>query len=1133
MSSSPTHPTQVNTGLTQQQAHAAYTIDKNMLVSAGAGSGKTHVLVERYIEILKRDIELGLQNIIAVTFTRKAAAEMKSRLKLKFKKLAEQEFESGNGENSSRWTKFLGEIDNARIGTIHSLCESILKSFAADARLDPQFEILDEVQRADLVTNSIDQAFQEASLNNLPEAQLMVDLNFEELRILLVKANMSGAEFRQALEKMQHQNKSGLLQHINSWRHYIQCQIMNEVISHLDWTRSSLDLSQISVNGNLEDQRLNYVTTIEKIHQGLQSDDLHLNHKKSAEIWGLFKLFNDVNLRIGEKTDDAKAVKECLKTMRELVKLRIGELPDEITEELMPALESINWFIRLFVKANSIYENKKSQLVKLDYDDLIGKTLNLLQTKDSPAKEYFAACTRAILVDEFQDTNKVQSKLVGLLAGESTRMFVIGDEKQSIYKFQGSDVSTFNEWKSFYSDPNKNEHELTRLSMSFRSHPNLVGFVNFIFARLLVNEEDKDSASYHARFDALEPFRQPASEQEKPNVNLIIVDTNFDNLDSPFPDKKYLEATAVARWIQDKINSQAPLLNPQGEIIRTLRYGDFAVLLSRNSDFTAIEWALSRFGIPFSTYAGRGFFNRQEIFDFENLLRFLGNQKDNHSLLGVLRSPIFGISDDIIHEIAQKSNREGTLFDAIRKACQDEPGKYERLPKAVHLLKRMIQDARHHSVGELLADILRQTSYDLVLLASSDKSSGLQKSRNLWKLVAMAKENEDLTCLEFAERLTLMREFAQRESDTPIGTTDSVKIMTIHASKGLEFPAIALPNLSSAIGKSKERFLFGSHYGFALNTGREEDDRCPWWKYAQTLEAEMDAAERKRLLYVAMTRAKDYLGIFLEQTNTTKTSFRAWMAEALDLDFTTMPTSMALEAQTRTLSGSINIQISGMNADDLGIIDSANKDMEREKSTSSLCDLSLMESNPITLKEPPELRGIVRITPTGEDYTIDPKSFGDFFHLLMEYLPADPKDFDDQNFEELAQNRKLGLTVVHPTNKEIYITECKKLLATFLESDLYQQFRAAKKRFAEFPYLLEDEDENRSKRADCLYLGQDDKWYVVDFKTDKFELADLEKHKRQHEKQIKAYARDLGSVLETEVVPVLYFARLGQTAFVD
>lgn len=1127
-------PTQINTGLTEQQAHAAYTIDKNMLVSAGAGSGKTHVLVERYIEILKRNSELDLQNIIAVTFTRKAAAEMKSRLKLKFKKLAEQELESGDLEKSARWTKFLGEIDSARIGTIHSLCESILKSFAADARLDPQFEILDEVERADLVTNAIDQAFQDASLNNLPEAQLMVDLNFEELRILLVKANLSGAEFRQSLEKMQHQDKTALLQHLNSWRHYIQCQIMRETINHLDWTRSSLDLTQISVNGNLEEQRLDYVATIEKIHQGLQSDDLHINHKKSAEIWGLFKLFNDVNLRIGDKkSEDAKAVRDCLKTMRELVKLRIGELPEEITEELMPALESINWFIKLFTKANSIYENKKTQIVKLDYDDLIGKTLNLLQTKDSPAKEYFAACTRAILVDEFQDTNKIQSKLVGLLAGESTRMFVIGDEKQSIYKFQGSDVSTFNEWKSFYSDPDKNEHELTRLSMSFRSHPDLVGFVNFVFERLLVNENDNDSASYHARFDALEPFRQSAPAQENVNVNLVIVDTNFDNLNSPFADKKYLEATAVARWIQDKINSQAPLFNPQGEITRTLRYGDFAVLLSRNSDFTAIEWALSRFGIPFSTYAGRGFFNRQEIFDFENLLRFLGNQKDDHSLLGVLRSPIFGISDDIIHEIAQKSNREGTLFEAIKKACQNEPGKFERLPIAVHLLKRMIQDARHHSVGELLADILRQTNYDLVLLAGSDRSSGLQKSRNLWKLVAMAKENEDLTCLEFVERLALMREFAQRESDTPIGTTDSVKIMTIHASKGLEFPAIALPNLSSAIGKSKERFLFGSHYGFALNTGRDEDDRCPWWKYAQTLEAEMDAAERKRLLYVAMTRAKDYLGIFLEQTNTTKTSFRAWMAEALDLDFTTVPASMAASAEIRTLSGSINYQISGVNADDLAAVDSIKNEIETDNQGRPICDLSLMESNPISLKEPPDLQGVVRITPTNENYSIDPKSFGDFFHLLMEYLPADPKDFNEQNFEELAQNRKLGLTVVHPVNKANYIDECKKLLATFLDSDLYQQFKKAKKRFAEFPYLLEDEEENKSKRADCLFLGEDNKWYVVDFKTDKFDLSDLEKHRRQHEKQIKAYAKDLASVLETSVVPVLYFARLGKTVIVE
>lgn len=1129
-----------NTGLTDQQAHAAYSIDKNMLVSAGAGSGKTHVLVERYVEILKQNSELGLNNLIAVTFTRKAAAEMKSRLKLKFKKLAEFEKENGDLDKSLRWTKFLGEIDSARIGTIHSLCESILKTFASDAKLDPQFEIFDEVERADLILESIDKSFQIASHKQLPQAQLLVDLNFEEVRALLQKAMLSGGEFRQALEKMQHKDRGALLQHLNTWRHYMQCQIMREVVGHASWTRSHLELSQTSVGvATLEEQRLSYLQTIDSIHQGLQSDDLHHDHKKSAEIWSLFKLFNDVNLRIGGNKDDAKAVKDCFRTMRELVKLRIGDLPSEITEDSMPGLESIEWFVSLYNQARIFYETEKEHLVKLDYDDLIGKTLSLLQSPDSPAKEYFAATTHAILVDEFQDTNKIQSQFVGLLAGPSTRMFVIGDEKQSIYKFQGSDVSTFNEWKSFYSDPDKESHELTRLSMSFRSHPNLVGFVNYVFDKLLVSQNDKDKASYLARFDALDPFRKPALDEEPSNINLVIVDTNCDYQNSPFPEKKYLEAAAVARWIQEKVNSKAPLLNAQGEVIRALRYGDFAVLLSRNSDFTAIEWGLARYGIPFSTYAGTGFFKRQEILDLENLLRFLGNQKDSHSLLGVLRSPLFGIADDIIHEIGQKPDCKTDLWQAIESACQSENRhKYERLPRAVRMLRRMIQDSLHMPIGDLLASIIRQTGYDLILLASSQNANGLQKSRNLWKLVSLAKEQEELSCLEFAERLSLMREFSQRESDTPIGTTDSVKIMTIHASKGLEFPAICLPNFSTSVARPKDRFLFGSHYGFALNTVRDDDeDKCPWWRYAQTIEGEMDAAERRRLLYVAMTRARDYLGIFLEQTNTTKVSFRVWMAEALGLDFTAVPASGASMPEIRTINGlndsQINYQVSGVNVEDLLVFE-PQKQTAEQASEKLNCDLSLMEEK---LDSPKKIElnewGSHRITPKPEEIVPLPAIAGDFFHLLMEYLPSEPKDFAHDTFDELASHQKMGTSIVHPQKRAQVISDSSALLVVFLQSELYELFKNAKKRFAEFPYMVSESDSIINKRADCVFLGADDKWYVVDFKTDRFDLADLEKHRKQHEEQIRAYANDLGLVLEQNVIPVLYFARLGKTVMVD
>ncbi|HMO19693.1 MAG TPA: UvrD-helicase domain-containing protein, partial [Candidatus Melainabacteria bacterium] len=163
--------------LAEQQKVAVVNVQKNVLVAAGAGSGKTHVLVERYVELLRTYPEVSVDMIVAVTFTRKAAGEMRNRLKLKFKELADSE-----PENSDRWQKCLADIDTAKIGTIHSLCESILKAFPAEASIDPQFEVVDEVSQTELIDESVTRAFQQAVEDGGEEAVLLIEMNIDEVR---------------------------------------------------------------------------------------------------------------------------------------------------------------------------------------------------------------------------------------------------------------------------------------------------------------------------------------------------------------------------------------------------------------------------------------------------------------------------------------------------------------------------------------------------------------------------------------------------------------------------------------------------------------------------------------------------------------------------------------------------------------------------------------------------------------------------------------------------------------------------------------------------------------------------------------------------------------------------------------
>src|SRR5271156_2826548 len=191
--------------LTNQQQQAVETIDKHVLVCAGAGSGKTHVLIERFVHILRSDPTLSVAQVVAVTFTRKAASEMRNRLKAKFRELQGLE-----PENSQRWSECLNEVDGARIGTIHSLCETIIKCFPVDAGIDPQFELIDDLTHVEMVSAAIDQAFREAIVETDSDWQLLFfEFDIDDLRRLVAEA-VKSSRFAEASQTLTWQNQEGL-----------------------------------------------------------------------------------------------------------------------------------------------------------------------------------------------------------------------------------------------------------------------------------------------------------------------------------------------------------------------------------------------------------------------------------------------------------------------------------------------------------------------------------------------------------------------------------------------------------------------------------------------------------------------------------------------------------------------------------------------------------------------------------------------------------------------------------------------------------------------------------------------------------------------------------------------------------
>lgn len=1118
----------MSTTLTEQQKHAVETIEKNVLVSAGAGSGKTHVLVERYIEILRNDSELSVDNLIAVTFTRKAAGEMRTRLKSRFQELVN----ANRDKKNNRWITCLAEVDRARIGTIHSLCETILKAFPAEAGIDPDFEVLNELEHAELLSKSIDQAFREVIGEQSEEQKLLLQFNIDDVRRWLSTLMDSAPQFRGIADHVGKLSEEDLFQHMRKVRHRIQTIVIRDVLVHPAWIGPLSYLSQTPFkdkSGALDGCRQDVIrlaNSVEKLTIDLSPDNCN-------EIWMSLKQIGEIRTRAGGNGDEAKALREQITKIRKHVESFLKKLPENLNDVDKDAFETIRAIVVLWQRAYAIYEQEKRNALRLDYNDLIWLCFQMLTNPESQARRHYNKNIRALLIDEFQDTNPMQARVISYLAGENTRLFLIGDDKQSIYKFQGADVSTFNEWKGILdpsADPKPDQltlsgaRDLVSLSVSFRSHPDVVSFVNCAFHKLMADATEH--TGYRARYAPLAASRPLHRAVDKDGAEIsqiqVTLYSTTDHDEKPSKRKtEQIEARTVADWIYGLVERKAPLATRSET--RTIAYGDFAILVPRNSDFERFEVSLSELGIPYVTLAGSGFLDRQEIYDMENLCSFLGCPQDSHSLLGVLRSPIFAVTDDIIHRSWAGSKLP--LWHVVQDVVKYRRPGFEQLARPMHVLKRLLEESARRSMPELLRKIILDTGYDLVLMGVPN---GHQRSRNLWKLITLANENDELTCLEFARSLKLMREYNVRQSDAPLDSGDSVKLMTIHASKGLEFGAVALPGLGAAVNSRTKKLLFHREYGIAFNTARtDEDEVPPWFEYASHIEGDMEIAERKRLLYVAMTRARDYLGMFLERDARNVQSFRSWLMDLLELR------EDDLCEGVRHLSspeGSASYELMIRNEDAAS--------GRRHRLVHRTTDSANLQSNvqfdlaeplmPSPSTPPSAGEGLLRVTPLpGQEPSLDAALVGTFFHALMEHLPDSMDRLSHDVILDIAINQ--GPAVAHHSNLQSLTSEGERLLESFYTSDLCNLLKASKRRLHELPYMILTADSGANKRRpDLVFLDADGIWHLVDYKTDHFKFADIENQAARHRRQIESYVEDIRKLTGSNCRAHIYFAQFGK-----
>ncbi len=838
-------------GLTERQRQAALDHTRSKCVTAGAGTGKTHVLVQKYISLLETGVGVG--NILALTFTEKAAGEMKVRVR---QALAEKE---GEG-----WDAVRDEFLWAKVSTFHSFCASVLREFPLEAGVGPAFAVLDEREATLLREAAADVLIHGDPPSECREAVIgaLRAVGAYELKNYLA-ALYSRREASEAFFAALARSEEGVL---DAWRTAVERHRAEALAAFLDRAGDSIEtLRDLAARYPGErDPGESYLRAVEPCLAG------------RIAVAALVEVHKDRRFRanMGKKPnwagDDLERLRAAYRVLNDCIKAHAGALSldvdpaDPFGRATLEFLRDLGAVFRAFTGALEAEKRRKNAL---DFDDLVNRTHRLFSGHEDIVAAHFRDRFRFVLVDEFQDTDPVQIAIIcailGDLTRESAKLFVVGDPKQSIYLFREADVTQFGRIRDLIEQ--NLGGETIALDVNFRNTPEVVGFTNAVFSALMA----EGSRPWEFLYEPLRANRAG----DTGSVELLLCPKVRGRAVG-----RRAEAQMFARKIRAIVERGEKPVYRDGEV-RPAGYGDVAVLLERRTNLAYYEWALGRYGVPYRVHAGLGFYQRQEVYDLYNILRFLANDLDDVALYGLLRSPYFGFSDARLFSIA----RAGTsLWERLQAAA--EP--------AAATLREWLSLSRRLPPARLIRRIVDESG---IFVVFGGMDGGEQAAANVEKLIAVAREADCSTLADLVGELGRCIDDGQREGDAHLdfAAADAVSIMTVHAAKGLEFPVVVVPDLGEAprAGGGTIMVEDGLLLGVAIPNPANDHEReeTPVLTILRDEHRQKEEAERKRLFYVAATRAKDHLVLCGEmpaevpETLAAGKTRMAWLAHCLGL----------------------------------------------------------------------------------------------------------------------------------------------------------------------------------------------------------------------------------------------------------
>ncbi|WHZ04493.1 helicase-exonuclease AddAB subunit AddA [Neobacillus sp. YX16] len=886
---------------TEDQWKAIMEKNKDILVAAAAGSGKTAVLVERIIQkVVSEDDPIDVDELLVVTFTNASAAEMRHRIGEALEKAINKD------PKSRHLRKQLSLLNKASISTLHSFCMEVIRKYYYLIDVDPGFRIADETEAQLIRDEVMDELFEEeyGLKDNEPFFRLVDSFTSDRSDSALMDivrdiydfaaSNPVPSHYLQSMIDMYDTTKVANLEELP----FIQA-LLFDIELQLEGTKEMIQrgLEVTKLPGGPVPRAENFLDDLNVIDTLIQA-----NRDSWSALYNAMQTWTFTRAKQVKGDQFDKELTEKAQKLRDKAKKKIQDIKEELfvrkpegflqdMDQMRPLIETL---VHLVTAFSERFEKAKREKGLVDYADLEHYCLAILTGEissdgvflPSEAALSYKNQFNEVFVDEYQDVNMVQETILRLVAKEDEingNLFMVGDVKQSIYRFRLAEPNLFLGKYNRFRQDGKGTGLRIDLARNFRSRKEVLEGTNYLFKQIMgvrVGEIEYDEAA------ELRPGA-PYPEDEPFPIELLLINQNNDGKELPpeaaesetesVPsefdevdlEKSQLEARVMASKIKQLIANETKVYNPKTASYRPVMYRDMVILLRSMTWAPQIIEEFKQQGIPIYANLSTGYFEATEVAIMMSLLRVIDNPFQDIPLASVLRSPIVGLNEEELAQIRLHS--KGTFWESLKRFCRSTPTEkteqvYEKVRRFYDYLDEWRSMARQGSLSELIWQLYRDTQfYDFV----GGLPGGKQRQANLRALYDRARQYEQTSFRGLFRFLRFVERMIERGDDLGAARAlgeqeDVVRIMTIHSSKGLEFPVVFIAGLSRNFNMSDIRkpYMLDKEYGIAAKYVNIEKrisyPSLPQIAFKRRKKMEM-LAEEMRVLYVALTRAKEKL----------------------------------------------------------------------------------------------------------------------------------------------------------------------------------------------------------------------------------------------------------------------------------